>query len=322
MKKITPPLLILLALFFSLPACTPLHGLAIISYPDNLKLQSEPDRYFRLSMDVTLDGQRHTINHIWSCSQEKVFSSAVGWGLRWKSESKYVVQTISKDTVVFFRQPAENYCLIDKKQAYVSDVGVIPNPNVLDNLIVHHVSFYPRSGAILRGSIERLDGIPDLLPYSRRDLSLANQLDKLDQFFVSKHVIITPESVWGRYPEMKSYFEAITEITVAPPPSLPDRIVGFPVWRRSWFTPEDLERRLYYSVKEVNGEIRFDRELTPDRSPIFVLDYSDFRRPIKFCYFEKCISLNEGSNYNEIYDPETRNIISVSSALGFRARFK
>ena len=310
----------MVALSISLSACTPWHAMAIYSLPSRFKLEPEPDRYFRLSMDVILSGQTHTIDYVWNCTHEKVFSEEGGWILRWRSAHKYAVQTISKDLVVFFQQPSSNYCLVEGKRPYVSDIGVIPDPAVLNNLIVYHVSYYPRSGAILHGTIERLDGNPKVPPPSQLELSLGEGILGLEQYFVAKFVTITPESIWSRYPEMKSYFGAITTVTVAPPPLPSVWTVGFPIWRVRWFSPEDLDKRMYYSVKEINGEIRFDPSMAPEHRETFVLDYNDFRRPVKFCYLERCLSLN--GNFNEIYDPETRNIIGVFPSKEFRKHFQ
>ena len=188
-----------------------------IMLPPKPKLEPQPDRYLRLSVNVVLDGQRRTIEYVWKCTNEKGINAAAGWYLRWEAEGEprhYVVKKIADDLVVFFRQPRSNYCLIEGQVPYTPDVGVIPDPPTLDKVIVYRAESCPRSGAILGGTIERLDHDPKARRPSLDEEYLANLLRTYQGNLVSAAVSITPESIWGRYPKLKSYFGKMTTMTL------------------------------------------------------------------------------------------------------------
>jgi len=285
-------------------------SLAVATLPDRAKLEPLPDRYFRLAIEVVLDGKPRTVEHIWRCTHEKAFSAAVGWTLVWRSEGlQYVAKVIDKDLVIFFREPTSNHCYRVGKFAYASDIGVIPNPSTLDNLFVHHVEQFPRSGAIVGSSIERLDHDPKVPGPSLKEMTLEAGLRTYENDLVSSSVTIIPESIWSRYPKLDSYFRSLEVLTVAPYPTDPNQPLGFPIWRGSPLSKDDVHKRTYYSVQDIDGTIRFDPSRVPEQWVVFRRDLRDFRRSTTFCYAERCVPLS--GMYNEIYDPGTRNVIGV-----------
>lgn len=308
---------LLAVLSASLAGC--MTALAIIS-PPRTKLEPLPDRYMRLSVDLVVNGQRHTIEHVWICTHEKGFNEGTGWMLHWRAPRRtYVVKAVAKDLVVFFRQPSSNYCLREGKVPYSADIGVIPDPSTVDNVIVHHAEHFPRSSALLGGSIERLSYAPKLSDPTRVERSLAARLVWSERQLVSSFVVITPESIWSRYPEWNSYFGAMQAMTVAPPPTSPHHPIGFPIQRVAPLTVKDIHERLHYSVQDIEGTIRFDFSRTPEHVRIFRIDTRDFRRSILFCYAERCVTLKR--SFSEIYDPVTRNIIGVGHSLPLETWF-
>ena len=296
----------------------------IAGLPDKAKLDPQPDRYLRLTLDVALNNRPRTIEHIWKCTHEKIFSAAVGWTLAWRSEHrKYVVKRADDDLVVFFQQPTDAYCGVIERVPYASDVGVIPDPDqhIVDHVIVHHYrKQLPRSSAILGGSVERLSDRATIPRQSSQERRLEASLVRWEEKLVASVVAIVPDSIWSRYPKLDSYFGAMTKLTVAPqsPPG-PRRQFGFPIQIFAVLSTEDVRKRLYYSVREIDGRIIFDPSRTPEHWKVFRFDDRDFQGSTSFCYFERCIPLV--GVYNEIYDPETRAIISVSRKLTLAGSF-
>jgi hypothetical protein len=209
------------------------------------------------------------------------------------------------------------------KRPYASDVGVIPNVDqgIVDYVVVHHYhKQFPRSSAILAGSIEPLGEHSKITRQSREERQLERSLESLERKLVASAVTVIPESMWSRYPKLNSYFEVMTELTVAPRPAPgPRRQFGFPIRILAVLNNDDVQKRLYYSVQDIDGRIDFDPSRTPEHWKVFRLDDRDFRRSTTFCYLERCVPL-EGM-YNEIYDPETRSIIAVYHSLTLAGAF-
>jgi hypothetical protein len=265
-------------------------------------------------MDVVLNGQSRAIEHVWTCTHEKGVSAVSGWMLYWQAPNRtYVVKAVADDLVVFFRQPPSDYCLTEGRVPYLTDIGVIPDPSTLDNVIVHHVKQFPRSRVLLGGTIELLSFNPRVRRPSLDEIDLELRLLNVQRALVTSFVTITPESVWSRYPKLNSYFAEMNTMTVAPPPASPNDPLGFAIWRRAPLTEDDVHKRLYYSVEDLDGIIRFDPAKPPEQWQVFRLDSRDFRRSSTFCYAERCVSLKGSSN--EIYDPATRNIVGIGHSL-------
>lgn len=307
-------------LLVSLSGC--ITALAVSSLPDAAKLKPLPDKHFRVAMSVVLNGQSRTVEHLWRCTHERVFSAGTGWGLVWRSEGRrYMVKVLGNGLIVFFREPTSNYCYRDGSAPYVADIGVISNPSTLDGLVVHHVEQFPQSDAIVGGSVERLGDNPMMLSPSVQERDLEARLRAYEDELVSSSVTITPESIWSRYPELNSYFRPINVVTVAPPPTHPQQPLGFSVRRGSPLSNIDVHRRLYYSVQDIDGIIKFNPSRTPEKWVVFRRDRRDFRRNVTFCYSERCVELG-GDNYHEIYDPQSRNIIGVWHSSPLRNEVK
>ena len=287
-----------------------------VMLPPKPKLEPLPDRFLRLSVNVVLDGQRRTIEYVWKCTNEKGISAAVGWYLRWQAEGEprhYVVKEIADNLVVFFRQPPSNYCLIKGQVPYTPDVGVIPDPPKLDRVIVYRARGFHRSSAILGGTIERLDHDPKVAGPSLDDENLANLLRTYQGDLVAAEVTITPESTWGRYPKLKSYFGKMTTVTRAPLPSPPRHSYGFPILGEVRRDADDSFKSLYYSVQDINGTITFDPSRAPEYREVFRLDRRDHRRKVTFCYAGRCVPLRGQSD--DFYFPETRSIVNVFHSI-------
>ena len=321
----TSALVVLAVVCFVLSGC--MTTLAVVTSPASVKLQPLPDRHYRLAVDVDLDGQRRTIEYTWKCTHERGFSAAVGWTLYWQpagGHGHYVVRQIDSNVVVFFRLPPVSYACLESGQArYTPDVGVIPDPPRgvtpysprLDKVIVYRASDRC-GGAVLSGTIERLDREPKVTGLSPDELHLAELLRSNQNDLKSAVVTITPESIWGRYPMLKDYFGRMTELTLAPLPTPQRGSYGFPIFSDVRLDTNDSCRRLRYSVEDVNGTIATDSSRSTEHWTVYRFDRRDFRRKVTFCHSDLCVPMRKQSD--DFYFPNTRSVIKVFHSISLR----
>lgn len=297
---------------------------AIIESPKLLSLEPEPPRYFQMSLEVDIKGEKKNIEYTWKCEQTKAFSaSTMDWKLEWDSKPRYVVQKLRGGPTVFFVQPKAAYCSQDGEVDYFPGFGVIPDQQSLTRVDVYRGKigggkYY--SEAVLKGKIRRVQGAVNTTTSSKEEIALAEQLQDQSRNFLARSVRIYPESIWGKYSETKRYYNNISVITKASAVYPPERkkmidrsgLYYFPVRVLGFMKDEDHRNMLNFNVQIRDGEITFDKNDIPQEWTTFRNEgYGSRDRDVKFCYFGRCFDLSGIAN--EIYDPVTRNVISINS---------
>lgn len=101
-------------------------GAVILTAGEAIKLNPEPDRYFKLTADVGgLSGARK-IEFGWVCEHVRILSMGTGsWQLRWKYKNDaLVIRQIDGNEVALFRLPAYRFCDIKDPVPFASGVAV------------------------------------------------------------------------------------------------------------------------------------------------------------------------------------------------------
>ena len=185
--------------------------------PRALVAPREPARYFRLAVDLVLDGQTIPVSHTWHCAQSTQPSAADGkWHLNWYRSQSTVVRRFGATSAFFLSLPSS--CDLDNQQPYMPDIGLIRNVADTSRVEVYATrsSSYPVfSEAVANGRVHRLHG-------QGTDTALSADEERLRKHLVGEWsnyrallAVFFPENIWSGSEPLSSHVRLLSDVTLA-----------------------------------------------------------------------------------------------------------
>ncbi len=290
---------------------------ALVTYPESLKLRSEPLRYYELSIDLSVEGAPYHIDYSWACEQQKVFTaSKMKWVLRWKSERKLVARQVEDGKIFYFMQP--DYCGTDTANL-VPQILMTNGEAKPTSAIYFDIRYAPEiskavSEIVTRAVARKVPAPSTLGKMTAEEADMAASMSNRLSSYVSREVSVASAEAWQVNKELVKLFSTLTKTTRAID-ILPAKFSGTffkfgavikPA--KGWKLPEPVRR---YDPVFRKGQLVLDGKLVETKGKIFHLESGDAcKDSVEFCYLGQCLPVK--GIVNEIYYPATRELVSVS----------
>lgn len=292
---------------------------AVIDSPRITQLTPDPPRFYELALDLSIKDKKHHVEYSWMCEQKAIFTASVmQWVLRWKPENEFglIAKQLDDGTMVIFVQP---FCFLSDETSIVPKIFVINNGDILKQ-----VSFFDArydfvkkiavSEVVLKGLVRRVPNASSLGRMSDNEREIAKKIESVKEHFVLRRVLVTPESLWRQSKGLTDIFLDRKDMLLAMDmPNQNPKSSGFfrfNVKDPIPFNDSTKSQMKFFSPLFLNGVIRIDENTSAADGMVFRYEENKGHEDkLNFCYMGRCLTL-EG-NTNEIYDPTTRDMVSV-----------